>query len=67
MLLPDYMQEEQMLKVFYPIKEVPAAAAGKKKNTKEVDIGRTKCLLRSLRNMLTVMVVNTRIIKDRTA
>lgn len=28
----------QMLKVFYPIKEVPAAAAGKKKNTKEVDM-----------------------------
>ena len=28
----------QMLKVFYPIKEVPAANAGKKKNTKEVDM-----------------------------
>ena len=28
----------QMLKVFYPIKEVPAAAAGKKKNNKEVDM-----------------------------
>lgn len=28
----------QMLKVFYPIKEVPVAAAGKKKNTKEVDM-----------------------------
>ena len=28
----------QMLKVFYPVKEVPAAAAGKKKNTKEVDM-----------------------------
>ena len=28
----------QMLKVLYPVKEVPAAAAGKKKNTKEVDM-----------------------------
>ena len=28
----------QMLKVFYPIKEVPVAAAGRKKNTKEVDL-----------------------------
>lgn len=28
----------QMLKVFYPVKEVPAAAAGKKKNTKNVDM-----------------------------
>ena len=28
----------QMMKVFYPVKEVPAAAAGKKKNTKEVDL-----------------------------
>ena len=28
----------QMLKVLYPVKEVPAAAAGKKKNTKEVDL-----------------------------
>jgi len=28
----------QMLKVFYPVKEVPAAAAGKKKNTKEIDL-----------------------------
>ena len=27
-----------MMKVFYPVKEVPAAAAGKKKNTKEVDL-----------------------------
>ena len=27
-----------MLKVLYPVKEVPAAAAGKKKNTKEVDM-----------------------------
>ena len=28
----------QMLKVLYPVKEVPTANAGKKKNTKEVDL-----------------------------
>ena len=28
----------QMLKVLYPVTEVPAEAAGKKKNTKEVDL-----------------------------
>ena len=28
----------QMLKVFYPVKEVPVEAAGKKKNTKDVDL-----------------------------
>ncbi|MCI7813534.1 MAG: L17 family ribosomal protein [Lachnospiraceae bacterium] len=28
----------QMLKVLYPVKTVPAEAAGKKKNTKEVDL-----------------------------
>ena len=28
----------QMLKVLYPVTEVPAAAAGRKKNTKEVDM-----------------------------
>ena len=28
----------QMLKVLYPLTEVPTAAAGKKKNTKEVDL-----------------------------
>ena len=28
----------QMLKVFYPVTEVPAAAAGKKKNTKKIDM-----------------------------
>ena len=28
----------QMLKVLYPVKEVPAAQAGRKKNTKEVDL-----------------------------
>ena len=28
----------QMLKVFYPIKEVPAKGAGRKKNTKQVDM-----------------------------
>ena len=28
----------QMLKVLYPVKEVPTAAAGRKKNTKQVDL-----------------------------
>ena len=28
----------EMLKVLYPVKDVPTAAAGKKKNTKEVDL-----------------------------
>ena len=28
----------QMMKVFYPVKEVPAKGAGKKKNTKSIDI-----------------------------
>ena len=28
----------EMLKVLYPVKEVPAEAAGRKKNTKEVDL-----------------------------
>ena len=28
----------QMLKVLYPVKEVPTAVAGKKKNTKQVDL-----------------------------
>jgi len=28
----------QMMKVFYPVKEVPTEAAGKKRNTKEVDM-----------------------------
>ena len=28
----------QMMKVFYPVKEVPAKGAGRKKNTKEVDL-----------------------------
>lgn len=28
----------QMLKVLYPVKEVPAAAAGRKRNTKQVDL-----------------------------
>lgn len=28
----------QMLKVLYPVKEVPSAPAGKKKNTKQVDL-----------------------------
>ena len=29
----------EMLKVLYPVTEVPTAAAGRKKNTKEVDLG----------------------------
>lgn len=28
----------QMLKILYPVKEVPAAAAGRKRNTKQVDL-----------------------------
>ena len=28
----------QMAKVLYPVTEVPTAAAGKKKNTKKVDV-----------------------------
>ena len=28
----------QMMKVFYPVKEVPAKGAGRKKNTKDVDM-----------------------------
>ena len=28
----------QMMKVFYPVKEVPAKAPGRKKNTKEIDM-----------------------------
>ena len=28
----------QMMKVFYPVKEVPAKGAGRKKNTKEIDM-----------------------------
>jgi len=28
----------QMLKVFYPVKEIPTEAAGKKRNTKDVDM-----------------------------
>ena len=28
----------QMAKVFYPVKEVPTKAAGKKKNTKDIDV-----------------------------
>ena len=27
-----------MMKVFYPVKEVPAKGAGRKKNTKEIDM-----------------------------
>ena len=42
----------QMMKVFYPVKEVPAKGAGRKKNTKDV-----RCSMRSLQNTLTVTVV----------
>ena len=34
----DNPSRRQMLKVLYPVTEVPTAAAGKKKNTKEVDL-----------------------------
>ena len=34
----DCIARRQMLKVLYPVKEVPTAQAGKKKNTKEVDL-----------------------------
>ena len=33
-----YMQVIQMLKVLYPVTEVPTEAAGKKANTKKVDL-----------------------------
>ena len=33
-----FRSRRQMLKVLYGVTEVPAAAAGKKKNTKEVDL-----------------------------
>ena len=37
--LPSRMNaRRKMIKVLYPVTEVPAAAAGKKKNTKEVDL-----------------------------
>ena len=37
--MPSRLQaRREMLKVLYPVKEVPTAAAGKKKNTKDVDL-----------------------------
>ena len=45
----------QMMKVFYPVKEVPAKGAGKKKNTKDVDMVR-RCSRKSHQNTLTVTV-----------
>ena len=45
----------QMLKVLYPVKEVPTAQAGKKKNTKEVDLV-ANYLMRSLLSMQIVTV-----------
>ena len=38
MLFRSLHARRQMLKVLYGVTEVPAAAAGKKKNTKEVDL-----------------------------
>ena len=34
----DLHARRQMLKVLYPVKEVPTAQAGRKKNTKEIDL-----------------------------
>ncbi len=46
----------QMMKVFYPVTEVPAKGAGRKKNTKDVDMVQ-KMFMRSLQNTLIVTVV----------
>ena len=46
----------QMLKVLYGVTEVPAQAAGKKKNTKSVDWLQSY-LMKLLQSMLTVTVV----------
>ena len=46
----------QMAKVFYPVKEVPAKGAGRKKNTKDIDMVK-KCSMRSLQNTLDVTAV----------
>ena len=38
-MLPSRLHaRRQMLKVLYPVKEVPTEAAGKKRNTKEIDM-----------------------------
>ena len=47
---------KQMDKVLYKVTEVPTAAAGRKKNTKTVDLT-NKYLMKSLQSMLTVRVV----------
>ena len=36
--LQDFNARREMLKVLYPVTEVPEKAAGRKKNTKEVDL-----------------------------
>ena len=38
MLLPDCTLVVRWLKVFYSVKEVPAKGAGRKKNTKDIDM-----------------------------
>ena len=53
----------QMLKVLYPVTEVPTEAAGKKKNTKQVDHGRQAVQQRSLRNTQDRNGGYTRIVK----
>ena len=51
----------QMMKVFYPVKEVPVKAAGKKmleeRKTQKTLTWQTKCSTKSHQNMLTVTVV----------
>ena len=47
---------KQMDKVLYKVTEVPTAAAGRKKNTKTVDLT-INYLMKSLQSMLTVRVV----------
>ena len=44
----------QMASFFYPVTEVPAKGAGRKKNTPSPSICHRKCSMRSLRNMQTV-------------
>ncbi len=46
----------QMMKVFYPVKEVPEKVLGRKKNTKDVDMVR-RCSRKSHQNTLDVTVV----------
>ena len=53
----------QMLKVLYPVTEVPTEAAGKKKNTKQVDLVDKAVRQRSLRNTQDRNGGYTRIVK----